>query len=376
MTRIHLKFLYTARSIMMILIVSLLLLLIIFFILLLLWSPGKPKPFVDANGMQVPNSISEKIFIDINNSKQGMFIKGKDKSKPVLLYVHGGMPDYFLTQKYPTGIEDDFVVVWWEQRGSGISYHPDISQSSIEPEQLVVDLIAVTKYLQQRFQKEKIYLMGHSGGTFIATQAAAKAPELYHAYLGMAQMSNQLQSEILAYEYMLKQFKADGNKKMVQKLEAAPVTLEGGTPKEYLAIRDKAMHSLGIGTMHNMHSVITGIFLTSLQFKEYTVKEKINLWRAKAGAGVSIVWNTILKTDFNKTIPELKIPVYFFEGIYDYTCSYTEAKIYFDNLKSPLKGFYTFKKSAHSPLFEEPEKMQQILREDVLNGRNNLADKN
>ena len=51
------------------------------------------------------------------------------------------------------------------------------------------------------------YLMGHSGGTFIGIQAAARAPQLYHAYIGVAQMSNQLESEKLAYDYMLEQFK-------------------------------------------------------------------------------------------------------------------------------------------------------------------------
>ena len=106
--------------------------------------------------------------------------------------------------------------------------------------------------------------MGHSGGTFIGIQAAARAPELYHAYIGVAQMSYQLTSEKLAYEYMLQQFKENGNRAMVRKLEAAPVTMRDGTPHAYLAIRDKAMHSLGIGTTHDMKSVITGIFLPSL----------------------------------------------------------------------------------------------------------------
>jgi hypothetical protein len=49
------------------------------------------------------------------------------------------------------------------------------------------------------------------------------------------------------------------------------------------------------------------------------------------------------------------------------------AKEYFDQLKAPIKGFYTFEQSAHSPLFEEPEKMGHILQEDVLVGMNNLA---
>jgi len=52
------------------------------------------------------------------------------------------------------------------------------------------------------------------------------------------------------------------------------------------------------------------------------------------------------------------------------------AKDYLEKLQAPIKGFYTFEKSAHSPMFEEPEKMQRILQEDVLVGANNLADKN
>jgi hypothetical protein len=39
-----------------------------------------------------------------------------------------------------------------------------------------------------------------------------------------------------------------------------------------------------------------------------------------------------------------------------------------------VKGFYTFAHSAHSPLFEEPEKMLEILQQHVLAGTNNLAD--
>lgn len=79
-------------------------------------------------------------------------------------------------------------------------------------------------------------------------------------------------------------------------------------------------------------------------------------------------------TDLAKQVPELKIPVYFFHGIYDYTVSYNLARDYFEQLKAPIKGFYTFTRSAHSPMFEEPEKMQQILRSDVLAGKNNPAD--
>ena len=98
-----------------------LVLLLIFTGILFALSPGTPRPFLDKKGKPQAGSISEKSFVNINGISQGMFIKGKNADNPVLLYIHGGMPDYFLTEKYPTGLEDIFTVVWWEQRGSGLS---------------------------------------------------------------------------------------------------------------------------------------------------------------------------------------------------------------------------------------------------------------
>ena len=344
--------------------------------ILLFWSyPGKPKPFVDQNGNPLPGSISEKIYVNINGVQQGMFIKSKDVTKPVLLYLHGGLPDYFLTERYPTGLEDYFTVVWWEQRGAGLSYSADIPPETMTTEQFIADTLELTNYLRHRFGQDKIYLMGHSGGTFFGIQAAARAPELYYAYLGVAQMSNQLQSEKLAYDYMLQQFKESGNTKMVRKLEAAPVTVTGGTPYDYLVLRDVAMHELGIGTTHDIKSVLGGIVLPSWQSREYTVTEKFNTWRGKFQAGVSSLWDDAISTDLSQQVTEFDIPIYFFHGVYDYTVNYAVAKDYFEKIQAPIKGFYTFEQSAHSPFFEEPEKMQKILLEDVLAGTNNLADR-
>jgi pimeloyl-ACP methyl ester carboxylesterase len=341
---------------------------------LLAFSPGKVRSIPDKDGKPLAGSISEKIYVNINGTRQGMFIKSKNADNPVLLYLHGGMPDYFLTKKYPTGLENLFTVVWWEQRGSGLSYKAGLARESITLEQMKSDTREVTNYLRKRFGKEKIYLMGHSGGTFIGIQVAAESPELFHAYLGVAQMSNQLASEVLAYEYMLEKFRESGNSGYLRKLEAAPVTLKGGTPDAYRRLRDTAMHSLGIGTTHDMNSVITGIFFPSLLCREYTFREKLDTWIGKSRSGISILWDEMQATDLSLKVTTLSIPVYFFEGIYDYTCSSIEAKSYFDKLTAPVKGYYTFTKSAHSPLFEEPEKMLHILKEDVLSGEIKLAD--
>ncbi|MGL5002718.1 MAG: alpha/beta hydrolase, partial [Casimicrobium sp.] len=78
--------------------------LIVFASLLWLLSPGKPRPILDANGNVIPNSLSEKIWVNINGIEQGMFVRSTNIAHPLLLHLHGGpgMPTYFLEQKYPT----------------------------------------------------------------------------------------------------------------------------------------------------------------------------------------------------------------------------------------------------------------------------------
>jgi pimeloyl-ACP methyl ester carboxylesterase len=346
---------------------------LVFLGFLLVLSPGTPTPFLDGSGRRLAGSISEKIKVHINGVDQGMFIKGKNTSNPVLLYLHGGMPDYFLTQSYPTGLDEDFTVVWWEQSGSGLSYDASARSQSINANQLLQDTLAVTHYLRTRFGQNKIYLMGHSGGTFLGIQAAAQAPEFYHAYIGVAQMSNQFASEKLAYAYMRERFRAGDDTKMLQRLDDSPVGDAPPLPASYLKIRDTTMHDLGVGTMHRMRSIFFGLLLPSLLMREYTLGEKINLWRSKISSD-NPLWNTQLSTDLAKQVTRLAIPVYFIHGVYDYTVSYPLAKSYLEKLAAPVKGFYTFPKSAHSPLFEEPVKMQQIMRTDVLAGTKSLAD--
>ena len=242
-------------------------------------------------------------------------------------------------------------------------------------EQFIADTLAVTDYLRSRFGKEKIYLMGHSWGSLIGIQAAARAPERYYAYIGVAQIANQLQSESLAYAHMLKLARETGNQQLVRKLEAAPPTTTAPLPGAYMALRDEAMHSLGVGTTHDMKSVVTGVFLPVWQDPEYTLGEKLNIWRGKWSPASKTLWNEMLATDITAAVPELQIPTYFLHGVYDYTVAYPLTQAYFEQLRAPVKGFYTFEHSAHSPIFEEAEKTRRILREDVLAGVTSLADR-
>ncbi len=339
---------------------------------------GKPSPFLDERGHALAGSISEKIYVDINGASLGMFIMAKDQSNPVMLLLGGGpgIPEYLLEQEYPTGLEEKFVVCYLEYRGTSLSYKSGMDSASMTLDQYVDDVVGVTNYLRGRFKQDKIYLMGHSFGTYIGINTAYRNPELYHSYIAMAQISDSRKSEILAYQYMLEQYKANGNNNMVKRFKEFPIAASDEAFAEYFVsgLRDTAMHELGVGTTRAMRSVISGIFFPSLRCGAYTQMERINIWRGKAFAQTTPVAMSVRSFNAFEEISEIEIPIYFFGGAYDYTVCYSLQQDYYDNIKAPLKAFYTFENSAHSPLFEEPKKAIEILAADVLQGKNTMAD--
>jgi pimeloyl-ACP methyl ester carboxylesterase len=348
-------------------------------ICLMMISPGTPQQFTSNDGKIIEGSISEKFFVNIGGVKQGMFIRSKNLDNPVLLFLHGGpgFPNYFLFEKFNPGLEDFFTVCYWEQRGGGLSYSPEVTPKSMTLTQLTSDAIEVTHYLRDRFAKEKIYIMAWSGGTTIALPAVAKAPELFHAYIAMGQITRQCESEKIAYEYMLMHYTEQKNLKPVKELKKFNhLETEQDLISFYnSAARDKLMHELGIGTMRNMKSIFKDIFLPVWTCRAYTLREKYNIWKSK----LMFLPKTNLKietltTDFFEAYPEIHIPVYFISGKYDLTVNVDLSREYCNQLIAPVKRFYTFENSAHGPLFEEPERFRQILREEIVQIKYELTD--
>jgi pimeloyl-ACP methyl ester carboxylesterase len=338
---------------------------------LVLHSPGKPMPVKGPDGTVLPRSITEKVFMDIGGVRQGMFIVGRDTANPVLLYLHGGpaFPNYFLIDRYKPGLENLFTVCYWEQRGGGLSYNDAVTPESMTFAQLVSDALEVTQYLRKRFGKEKIYLMAHSGGTPIAILAASEAPELYHAYIGMAQISNQAESEKIAYQYIRKQYRLKNDKSVLKALDAYPV-MDSDTnilPFYQSLVRDKTMHALGIGTMKNMRSVFKDVFVPVWTCRAYTLNEKRNIWKSKfTFLKKTPLTCELFDTSITMRVKKLEVPVYFLSGRYDLTVNHEISREYLERIEAPEKKFILFENSAHSPLYEEPEKVLEILEHEVL----------
>ncbi len=190
----------------------------------------------------------------------------------------------------------------------------------------------------------------------------------------MGQVAYQLRSEVEAHRHCHDQYLAQGDVAMVRKLGAALVSLARGLLPDWLRLRDGAMHRLGVGTTRDMRSVITGVFIPVCRCRAYTVAERVDIWRGIAFSK-KLLWADFIQTDLTSQIHTLNLPTYFFSCLYDYTAHCDLARVLFDQIKAPARGFYTFGNSAHSPLFEEPQQVRSVLQQDVLAGEDNLADK-
>ena len=78
--------------------------------------------------------------------------------------------------------------------------------------------------------------------------------------------------------------------------------------------------------------------------------------------------------DLRKIVTNLEVPTYFFSGVFDYTVNYEMSEEYLKQIDVPIKGFYLFDNSAHSPILKEPNKVAQIIKTDILSSTNTLAD--
>lgn len=324
----------------------------------------------------MPDANVQKVWVRIGGIDQGMLLDVRGRDRPVLLFVHGGpgVPEHWLNASHPSALHEAYTVAWWEQRGAGLSYRSGIPPHTMTVDRFVEDTLEVARHLKAHFGVPRVTLMGHSWGSFLGVLACARAPELFDAYVGMGQITHQAASEKEAYEEMLAAFRARGEQRWVRRLEAVPVTGEVPLPRGYEALRDAAMHTLGLGTTRDMRSVITGIFLPTLASKDYTLREKIAFWRGKVFSQRFGLWNELLRTDLRTLVPRLAVPAYFLHGVHDRTVSYRLARAYAAKLEAPRVGFYSFPRSAHSPAFEEPARALKILREDVLGGATALAD--
>jgi len=150
-----------------------------------------------ANAIRDPDGLEWSGFIDVGGTRQWLLIRGQHRSSEIVLFLHGG-PGFPITDlagsRYQGALEERFLVVHWEQRGAGKSYRAGLAEP-LGLETYLADALAVTDHLRATFGREKIFLVGHSHGAFLGAHLAARAPERYHAFVGVGQLVETIRQE-------------------------------------------------------------------------------------------------------------------------------------------------------------------------------------
>jgi pimeloyl-ACP methyl ester carboxylesterase len=159
--------------------------LIVFFLL-----RGRTPPVRDAKGRVSPQGIATIEWLTLGGVRQAVLVRGADTTRPVVLFLHGGpgMPTMYLAHAFQRPLERDFVMVHWDRRGAGKSYGARRPADSLTVPRTLADLYEITRWLRVRFHQDRIYLVGHSWGTYLGIVAVTEHPEWYRAYIGMGQL--------------------------------------------------------------------------------------------------------------------------------------------------------------------------------------------
>jgi pimeloyl-ACP methyl ester carboxylesterase len=312
-----------------------------------------------AGGRKGTDSIYSLESIDLGGVKQTILITGKDRTRPILLFLHGGpaFSEMALVRKYDHDLDAYFIVVNWDQRGTNLSYSPSIPKSSMTMDQIVSDTHELITLLKKRFHREKIFLLGHSFGSAVGMIVASKYPQDLFAYIGVGQVVNMQDNERVSLRFAMQMAQQENNKKAIGELKGI---LPYPTPKStlqqlYTSRKWMAYYGGQVYGQHDAQSTLAGVG-----------DGKDPLFDpGKFGQGMDFsmetLWAPFLKIDFPLSIPELKVPVYFLLGKHDYNVPYMLAEDYFKKLKAPSKQLIIFDHSAHVPQFEEPRKFVGVM---------------
>jgi pimeloyl-ACP methyl ester carboxylesterase len=257
-------------------------------------------------------------------------------------------------------LEEDFVVVQWDQRGAGKSYSSSIPETSMTIEQFVSDTHELVQLLLQRFGRAKLVLIAHSWGSILGALTVAKYPELFQAYVGICQAVNPPESERMMYRFALETASSQRNGKAatdLRRIGEPPYKSFG----EYRLMKGWVKHFNDVGYAE----------LTPAQFARIAFVSPAYSWgdliRLVFGMRFSFshLWReAFYRTDLFEQVPKLDVPVHFLLGRHDrtVTASAALAERYFEKLDAPKgKHLIWFENSGHWPQLEEPQRFQTEL---------------
>jgi proline iminopeptidase len=313
----------------------------------------------DARKIVTPNGVERLAKVRIGGIDQWVSVRGADRRNPVLLHIHGG-PGYVsipMSWWFSRGWEEYFTVVQWDQRATGKTYlltDPDKIASTLTPERMIADSEEMAAWARKEFGKDKIFVLGHSWGSFLGLQLAQRRPEWLHAYIGVCQLIDGPESERRGWHFAMDAAHGAGNAEALRELEAiAPY----GSPGRAIPIKDIYVERKWVGyyggVMAYRRNNSADGDLAQLS-PDYSDQEITHIWDGNKFATPYLLPEVIALN--LTTIQKLSVPLILFLGRHDRNVNAEIAAAWFDTVQAPEKNLVWFEHSAHIPMTEEPGK--------------------
>ena len=311
-----------------------------------------------------PHSISRLERIRLGGTEQWIRIQGKDASNPVLLLIQQGpglpMVNEAADDHKLWHLEEDFVVVYWDQRACGKSFRSTIPPESMTIEQLMTDTHELILALMQGFQVPQLYLTGFSFGGTLAALVAARYPELIRAVVCINLDVKWDVAEQVAYDFALEQATRRGHQRALRELQriGPPPHLDSKS----FGTRVKWVITFGGVNRHASYRQIQFRIVGQLiRSRDYTLLDIVRTLR-----GMNFVLDQLLSKlpTFNlfERLPRLEVLVFLLQGRHDSVAPANLAEQFYQQLHAPKgKQFIWFEESAHELQYEEPGKFRDVL---------------
>lgn len=313
--------------------------------------------------------IDEHHKLQLNGTTLDFRIRGTKNDNPVILFLHGGpgVCDRHFVLEDQAPLTDVCTLACFDQRGSGKSYTAVQAAQHMDTELVVGDAIAAIDWLRERFSQEKIYLAGHSYGSYLGVLLCARVPEKIAAYIGTGQLVNGAENERISYEFVL----AAATKKQDEKALAELARIGAPVDGYYKSLNDltvqrNLMTKFGGAAHGKKQGMISSMVLPILRSPEYSLLD-IAGYAKGAYYNLRELWREVIASKFDQTVLQLQVPVFITQGRHDRNTPSELAKAWYDKLEAPKKEWIWFEESAHSPIREEKEKWNQVIRAQVLN---------
>ncbi len=260
-------------------------------------------------------------------------------------------------------LEADFVVIEWDQRGSGKSAPSIQPAAAMTTGQLVADTIELTEQLIRRFGKRQVIIVGHSWGSILGLMAVRRRPDLYSAFISTGLIANFAEGQQVAYRFLLAESQRRSNRKALAELTGLgdpPYAGADGSAKWKRCARWLGEFGAAWHSSEKFNRV--GWMLSSV---EYSWPEKLRFSRA-AARSFDLLYAGLLSVNLIEAVPQVEVPVFLAEGRYDQIAPVEVAERYFSSLIAPRKDWVLFENSAHFPQWEERERFHELLVSTVL----------